>query len=85
MLEYSEVATDFSFVDIATTSLEVRIQYKVVSIRKTMVHTKDGAKVGNECNNARIELELPECCTFTNNQLLILREKKHQIIHHLTE
>ena len=59
MFQYSEVATDLIFVDIATTSLEVRIQYKIEIIRKTMVHLKDGAEVGNECNNARIELELP--------------------------
>ena len=38
-----------------------------------MVHLEDGAEVGNECNNARIELELPEWRTFTNNQLIILR------------
>ena len=43
MLKYFEVVTDLIFVDIATTSLEVRIQYKVESIRKTMVHLKDVA------------------------------------------
>ena len=41
-----------------------------------MVHLEDGAEVGNECNNARIELELTECTTLINNQLLILRENK---------
>ena len=76
MLKYFGVATDLIFVDITTTSLEVTIQYKFESIRKTIVHLEDGAEVGNECNNAQIELEFPEWRTFTNNQLLILRENK---------
>ena len=54
MLKYSEVATDLIFVDIATTSLEVRIQYKVESIRKTIVHIRDGSEAVNECNNSWI-------------------------------
>ena len=37
-----------------------------------MVHLKDGAEVGNECNNARIDLKFSEWRIFTNNQLLIL-------------
>ena len=50
MLEYFEVAMDSIFVDIATTSLEVRIQYKVNIIRKTMVLIEDGSEVGNVWN-----------------------------------
>ena len=54
MLKYFEVAMDSIFVDIATTSLEVRIQYKVESIRKTIVHIRDGSEAVNECNNSWI-------------------------------
>ena len=53
-----------------------------------MVHLEDGAEVGNECNNYRIELELPEWHAFTNNQLLILRENKasdHSSFDRITE
>ena len=76
MLKYSEVATDLNFIDIATTSLEVRLQYKVESMKKAMNNIEDGAEVGNECNNARIQHELPQWRRFTDSQLLILRENK---------
>ena len=53
-----------------------------------MVHLKDGEEVGNECNNVWIEIELPEWCTFTNKQLLILQENKvsdHSSFDRITE
>jgi hypothetical protein len=76
MLKYSEVATDLNFIDIATTSLEVRLQYKIESMKKATNNIEDGAEVGNECNNARIEHEVPQWRRFTDSQLLILRENK---------
>ena len=53
-----------------------------------MVHIEGGAEVGNECNNSWIGLELPDWCTFTNNQLLILWENKasyHSSFDRITE
>ena len=52
LLLYSEVATDLSFIDIATTPLEFRLQSKFKLNKNN--DTNDGVEAGCECNNARV-------------------------------
>ena len=52
LLLYSEVATDLSFIDIATAPLEFRLQSKFKLNKNN--DTNDGVEAGCECNNARV-------------------------------
>ena len=70
MLLYSEVFTDLSFINIATTPLETRPGI----ILKYKKKTQDGVTVGNFIDNVRRDLNLPDWRQLTENELTIAKD-----------